>query len=167
MSTWLRTLVVGGITAAACVNVGSLGDDAWSDPQGRAHTESATSSPRSSARDASAAHAPPGMASALHDAGPRQSTSDSRGMTVEAEPDAEVDNQADAGFPELVAPILRDCTETLRCDFDLPSSVDGCVASSTRALSEATAEARQRFLDIVMRCGRLRGCDYVSCTQQP
>ena len=155
-------LVILGITAAACVSAGD--EDSWSGQAGRSHSDRASSSRNDRVGDAGLyIDSGASVARAVRDAG-RVSEPSTRGG---AELDAEADDDLDAGFPELSAPVLRDCTETLRCDANPRTTLAGCVASTTSVLARATPEARQRFLAIVMRCGEVRGCDYVSCTLQP
>lgn len=165
MSTWPRVLVICGITAAACVNVGSGDDETWSGEAERSHSERATSS-RTGA-GVSAADSGAGIAQALRDAGSVSDSSDRGGAALDTESDAEAGDDLDAGFPELAAPVLRDCTETLRCGGEPRTTLQACIASTSNVLASATPEARQRFLAIVMRCSRVSGCDYVSCTLQP
>jgi hypothetical protein len=165
MSTWLRMLVICGITAAACVNIGSSDEETWSGEAGRSRSERTTSS-RTDA-GLSVVDSGAGSAQALRDAGSFSDLSDRRGMALDTESDAEADSDDDAGFPELAAPVLRDCAETLRCDMDRRTTLEACITSTTSVLASATPAARQRFLAIVMRCSRVSGCDYVSCTLQP
>jgi hypothetical protein len=157
-------LVIWAITASACVNIGSGDEDTWSGEAGRTHRERASSSRTDAGVSADSGA---GIARALRDAGRSSEPPDGRGVAFDAEPDAEADNDLDAGFPELAAPVLRDCTETLSCGTDTRTTLQACVASTTSALASATPESRQRFLAIVMRCSTVRGCDYVSCVMQP
>lgn len=160
-------VVVGAVTALACATVSD--DDATS--AARTSTESPrTSSSRNRGGDAGLAAQDSGLAIArvLRDAGGGISQPPSgAGRAIAAEPDAEVDSDVDAGLSEFEDPIARDCMETRRCDNWQTGTLDSCVASSRRALRSAMREARRRFLTIVMRCGSLRGCDYVSCARQP
>lgn len=156
MSTWLHALVVSGITAAACGQLG-LDDEAAHDHEPPAHSER-SQRPRDagvSVLDAAAG--------STFDA----SLGAPLGPAPVGEPDAEAASDLDAGFPDLLDPVVRDCSETLRCNADWPAPLQDCVEASTRALARATPEARERFLTIVMRCSSERGCDYVRCATQP
>ena len=164
MSTWLRMLLIGGITAAACGDVNSVDEVDMMAERESNRTERAPSSGTNRAMDAGLQDS---GARISRDAGHTLTEPAGRDMTVDAEPDAEVHSDLDAGFPELEGAILRDCTETLRCDTEPPSSLEECIAVSTSALGRATPKSRERFAAIVMRCDTQRGCDYVSCTRQP
>jgi len=159
MPTWLRMLVIAVITTTACV-------DDMSRDEAHAADAHESSSRTNGAADGglSSQDTGTGIARMLRDAG--RGPFERREVLSASEPDAEADDDLDAGFAELAAFILRDCTETLRCDTEPASSLENCIAVSTNVLDRATPDGRQRFLSIVMRCSTLRACDYVSCARQ-
>lgn len=168
MSTWLRMLVIGGVVVVACADATPGDETHTAAERDSSRSERATSS-RTTPVDAgpSLQDSATDMTRTPRDAGRDRDASEPRERPIASEPDAEADNDVDAGFPELAASIQRDCTETSRCDTEPASSLEQCIAISTSALARATPDARERFLALVMRCSTLHGCDYVSCTRQP